>query len=325
MQSARENSGIMEGAAETAIDVDELVASSRSEENPDTEEPDKGSEDEEEPEDEKQDKGKPQSRRARVAPSGQEKAIFAQLKDTNRAIANLASIVEKIVQKPEAAPTVPQTEKQEIISDEVREFAKGIAEKQGLDPEALTELVKGILQLSSKERATLPEDVKQTLEVVKDLEAEEAKRKDQAALAENLAEFDDEWRGFEPMLRKQYPNASSSELSQAKDIMIQIAHSEKGGVVIDEKNHILKGYPLDYILFKDIDGVKSKFDTILKVAPKGKGAEGGTSKDMNDDIPLEDDDIDLDIENMTPEKFKRREQQRIRQADKDRGKVQHIG
>ena len=327
LQTAIENSGIMDGAEDTSEGTEGTITPQNEPEGDDShnDEPDEGEGGDDDQKGTTQGEGEQQSRKTRSAPSSPIKALFAQQKETAKAIGDLAAIVAKMATKPEVAPTTVQTEKQEEVTDEVREFAKIIAEKQGLDPDALSELVKGIVQLTSKERATLPQDVQDKLKIVDSLQAEEAKRQEIAAQQNLSAEFDVEWNGFESQLRKQYPNASSSELKQAKELMVQIAHSDKGGVVVDEKKRIIKGYPLDYIFFKDVEGIKKKFDTILKVAPKSRSTEESGGKGINDDIPEDGGEINLDPENMTPARFKQHQKQQVERGANDSRGVQMMG
>lgn len=208
------------------------------------------------------------------------KAIFSQIKE-------LRSIVEGIVSKSSA--------KQETVEqlDELKE----LAEKRGDSPEDLAKLVDAIqkkvlsdLEKSGKLSKDLPDDVKEKLKLLDQIQADKTK-------ADESAHFEREWLGLLPDLQKQYPNAKAGELTEAKKILDELSHTK-----------VHHKHDLDYIVFKN----RSKFDTLLKVAKHSKSGET-TSKQIEDDTG-EEKDIDLDPENITPEKMAAYEKQKYKDA-----------
>jgi hypothetical protein len=140
------------------------------------------------------------------------------------------------------------------------------------------------------------------------------KIEDERRIEAEVTHFNTEWEQLLPVLKRQYPNAGDAELAEAKKIMDEIAHSPEGGIVVNEKQKILKPYGLDYLLFKNSE----KFNTLLKLA-KGKKSGEGASKEI---VEVDDDqEIDLDPENMTPEKFKRSEQQKLKNHETEKPRL----
>jgi len=223
------------------------------------------------------------------------KAVFTQLGELRQSI---ASILEKI-----SATPAEKKETTVIIDDAI----KTIAEKQGLDPQGLSEIAavlqKSILkQLESTGvlKKDLSDDLKEKLKALDTLQAS------QKAQAE-VAQFNTEWGTLLPELSKQFPNAGANELKAARDLMDKLSHDPKtGGVITDEAKKIMKGYPLDYILYQN----RKAFEAILKLAKSTKAGETVSKKIVPDEeTKLDadgnpDDDIDLDPERMTPEKMK---------------------
>lgn len=222
------------------------------------------------------------------------KAIFSQIKELRTAIDALKASPAKVAA-------------QETI-DEI----KTIAEKRDVDPEGLAEIIaitqKKVvedLEKSGRLSKDLPEDIQKRLKLLDKFEAENETK------AEAIA-FESEFNGILPELKKQYPNAKESELVEAKKILNQLAHSEKGGVVVKKATETtpgkIKPYPLDYLIYKN----RSVFDTVLKVAKHSKSGELGGSKQLADDADG-DDDIDLNPEDMTPEKMKAHDRKKLAQ------------
>ncbi len=325
LAKAREATGIMEGAQEDPITEPEQQTNNpeskpASENDPDNSPaPEEGKE---ESDGEDEDEGKANEREKSNAhkPTSAERQLFKGLKRTNRQIEDLTAAVSKLVESSAKSASVvdQQTAPQNEASDKIRSFASALAAKQGLDEEGITEMVEGIVSLvkdlTTKEQATLPPDVQQDLKQVQKFLKEETERSEQTAIASHIEE---EWNALLPALRKQYPNAGDSELAQAQEKMFEIAHSEKGGVKINDTT--IKGFPIDFVLYQN----RKDFDTILKVASNKRGAEGG-SRELVDTTIDDDDDIDMDPESMTPEKWQRRQQQKIRENSKDRSDVRMI-
>lgn len=339
----RENSGIMSGSEKDLQSIDEIEAAEKAEVEPE-EEPeikpeegdDKGTEADKDKEAE--DKPSPQSRKARPANQGPLGAAFAQINDltkivteNNKLIADLATQIAAKPASQEVAPAEGQTKAQGAVTDAVNELSAKLAEKHGQDTEVVADLASGILaiveKLTPKEAANLPQDVQDKLKLIDDLTARENERKVAEAKAETVLAYDGEWNEFRTELRKQYPNANDQQINDMKGIMYDVAHSEKGGVVIDADKHIIQAYPLSYLLFQNVDGIRSKFDTVLTVAPKRQGAERTGSKDIREKAYEEpDDDGAFNIEDMTPAKMKQRQDARIESNAKDRsGDVHAMG
>ena len=210
-------------------------------------------------------------------PSSVEKAIFSQLKEMRDELKTL-----KPAEKAEA---------KEVIDD-----ITALAEKRGLDKEGLAEIAEvleksilGKLETTGKLSKDLPTDVQDKLKQLDSILADK-KARDEAD------HFEKEWLGVLPDLQKQYPNAKAGELAEAKKILDEISHS---------KEH--HAHDLDYILFKE----KNKFETILKVAKNSKSGET-SSKQIADDSDIT---LDLNPEEMTPEKAKAYELRRLKGSD----------
>lgn len=204
------------------------------------------------------------------------KALFSQIKELRDEIKSLKT-------------TPAKAEVKEAI-DEIETYA----EKHQLDASGLKELSQlieknllGKLEKDGKLSKDLPEEITEKLKILDELQAE---KKDKA----EKEYFEKEYTKILPEIQKQYPNAKAGELSEAKAVLDELAHSKEW-----------KDKDLDYIIFKN----KSKFDTLLKVAKHNKSGETA-SKQMIDDTE-EESEIDLDPENMTPEKAKAFERARL--------------
>lgn len=205
------------------------------------------------------------------------RAVFSQIKD-------LRSDLNKLV---EAMKTTPSEKKEvtQVLDDAV----KDIAERRNLDAEGLAEILAEAEKRTMKkleDQGLLKKDLAPELqEKLKLLDSIEAKQKEEAIALKDK----EEWLAFVPDLQKQYPNATPALLADAQKLMDELAHSKD----FHDKE-------LDYVLYKN----RSKFDTILKVA-KGSKAGESVSKDMAADDVDDDIEIDMDPENMTPEKMAR--------------------
>ena len=124
---------------------------------------------------------------------------------------------------------------------------------------------------------------------------EETKKKQ--AEKEDIEKFNSEWDNFVVDIKKEYPNATDEMLKEAKEKMDDLAHSQE--------HHT---HEMDYILFKE----KKTFDTLLKVAPKSSNGE--TSKQVFNPPVNEDNEVLPNIEDMTPEMMKQREQRKVAQS-----------
>lgn len=208
-----------------------------------------------------------------------------------------------------------EREKRKALTKEIedirREMAEARAEKKGTDPEdelddieleaknlakelnledstGLAKMLRKSVELAKKDLEKNGERITPELkEKLKLLEQVEASNKAKA----EKEHFDNEWKAVEPTLKKQYPNASESELSQAKEELDKLAHSKE-----------FHKYDLDYIVFKNQD----KFASILKVSGK-KGIEQSKSPQ---EMEVSDEEL-VDIEEMTPAVMKAREAKRV--------------
>ncbi|MDI6820937.1 MAG: hypothetical protein QMD65_02035 [Patescibacteria group bacterium] len=255
------------------------------------EEPEEGESEEESEEEEGKEEGDKSTSKSKIARPL--KALFTQIGELRKEIAELKK-------------TTPETE--EIVK-EFDDSLKVLADEIGADPESLKKLY-GMFQkqflgeLESKGilKKDLPE-VSEKLKLLDNLVKEQESKKSQERQVEEVNHFNKEWDELLSALKKQFPFAGAGEYAEARKLMDKLAHSKEGGVVVDEKNKILKPYSLDYILFRN----KDKFTAILKVASNKKSGEIG-GREMGD---VEDEeDIDLDPEKMTPDKWKKHEKRR---------------
>jgi hypothetical protein len=200
------------------------------------------------------------------------------------------------------------------ITESIDDALERIADEEGLDAGGLkriaSEISKSIKAELKKEglvRDDLPEDLQDKLKVIEEINEE---RKTEKVQKKDTEVFAEKWNNFTTVLKQSYPNAGSHELAEAEKLMYDISHSPEGGVIVDQKNKILRPYPFDYILYQNRD----KFNTLLKVMPKGRSGETSNREMVEIDS---DEDIDLDPENMTPEKMKKYQDQKVRNKGKD--------
>lgn len=227
------------------------------------------------------------------------KAVFTQLKE----------ITDRLEKMESKSPEVKEAAK---VADDA---FKAFAEKIGADPAAITELYgvfqKNLLADLDKQgllKKDLPADVQDKLKKLDELVAKDATQQVKEREAREAAHYEKEWTDLIPSLKQQFPFAGATEYSEAKKLMDTLSHDPvQGGVVIDEKNKILKPYTLDYILFKN----KDKFSAILKVASNKKSGEKGGREMVDVD---DEEEVDLDPSAMTPEKFKRYEAKKAKAA-----------
>ena len=196
------------------------------------------------------------------------RALFTQIKELRDEIKSLKSS--------------PAKEEAKQVIDKLTD----IASRRQLDAEGLKEIGEAIreqvfneLEKSGKFNKDLPTEITEKLKLLDTIQAD---RKVQ----EEVLHFEKEWQSLTPELQKQYPNAKATELSEAKKLLDELGHSKE----FHDKD-------LDYVVYKN----RSKFDALLKVAKNTKSGET-TSKQIED--YNDDEDIDLDPENMTPDKMK---------------------
>ena len=202
------------------------------------------------------------------------KAVFSQLKELRAELAEFKK-----------SATTSEKSVVSTIDSAVQE----IANKRNLDPEGLAEILDAAEQKVMKKleadgllKKDLAPDIIEKLKVLDKIQ-EEQKMK-----AEQIRD-EQEWISILPDLQKQYPNAPANLLADAKKLMLEMAHTK----AFHDKE-------LDYVLYKN----KEKFDSLLKVAKAKKSGETA-SKEFSKEDTGEEEDIDLDPENITPEKMKR--------------------
>ena len=157
-------------------------------------------------------------------------------------------------------------------------------------PESQQPAVKEMLALAAKQRA-VPEEVTARIGTM------------EAQLAEfaDKQRFDADWRGFAGDLVRRYPDATYSQLEEAKEAMDILSHHEDR--YLDKE--------LDYIAFRE----KPVFDEIFS-RPVKKGFE---SRSQNADSRREQPRAKLDTESMTPAQvleYERRIDEETRSWDK---------
>ena len=228
-------------------------------------------------------------------PSRPLKAVFTQMGELRTLVKDLAGKIDNL--SPKKAEAV------EVIDESLKQ----LSEEFGADPQALTKLYEAFqkklmkdLESSGVLKQDLPKEIQDKLSLLDQLQSE---RKESS----EVQLFNTEWNTLLPDLKKSYPFAGEKEYQTAKELMDTLSHDPKtGGVVIDEKNKVLKPYALDYILFKN----KSQFDNLLKLASKKKSGETGSREMVEVD---ENQEIDLDPETMTPEKWKAYQAKKVRE------------
>ena len=175
--------------------------------------------------------------------------------------------------------------------DEIEKEAESLGKELNLeDSKGLAKVLRKSVELARKELEKngekLTPELKEKLKLLEQVEARER------ANAET-AHFDKEWDSLAPDIKKEYPQITEAQLKQAKEEMNGLAHSKE-----------LHKFPLDYILYKK----KDVFSTIFKTSPSKKGME--RPKDMS--VPEGEEEENLvNIEDMTPEVMKAREQKRL--------------
>lgn len=134
----------------------------------------------------------------------------------------------------------------DAISDEINEIAK--------EAQADPKVIQKIVDLARRESKPLKE------EMPDGDESEEEESEDKAVVIDPVAEkqyFDKEWSDVLPSLQEKYPDASESQLKEAKKIIDQESHKAT-----------FRDKELDYVIFKTTE----KLDELL-ASPKKKGLE----------------------------------------------------
>ena len=290
-----DRTGIMEGSE---ITIEDTPTEDKPAEKPKEDNPAKPEEGDEEDPKKDEPKGKDDDEPVKPnRPTNSErplKALFAQIREIRAEMAEIKNLQTPAAQKEIA-----------IVDDAL----KAIAEKHNLDPEGLSEITKVLessimKSLQEKGKLTVDPDVKKRLE---QLDAILSERRE----SQEIAHFQNEWSGLVPEIQKEFPNAPANLIEEARKLMDNISHS-KEGVILNAKGEVVAVRDLDYLFYKN----KEKFAAILKVAKAQKGVENA-SKDV--DIPDEDEnnDIDLDPENIDPEKMARYQKRKLKSPKSD--------
>lgn len=150
----------------------------------------------------------------------------------------------KIAEYQEAATKAEQRE----LADEIKDLATELK----LDPEGLGKIFNKFESLIDRKFSSKlpPQDLVTDFQTRKEA-------------AEEAAYFEEEWTApkFQEAIESSYPRATARQLTQAKELMDELSHSEDGGRVVkgpDGKERLVP-YPLDYILWAH----KEDFDAIL--------------------------------------------------------------
>lgn len=239
---------------------------------------------EEETEEEAKPEVKKEVRQERTVPYGikgrleKEVAKRKELEDT---------LSEKVAEGVKAAlASLVKADQKDELPDDVKKAAMELAEETGLDESGVEKLLRKAKELSAKNE--LPKEVTEKLSELDKIKKERDEKKAEES-------FNQEWDNFLPTLKKQYPNATDIMLKEARDKMDELAHSKA--------HHT---HEMDYILFKE----GKTFETLLKVAPKNKSGEDNKQVYVNRP-DIDDEETPVDIEDMTPEIMKQREQRMI--------------
>lgn len=281
--------GIMEGSSESFDDTDSEAEDKTNAEEKSAEEAENPKQDsEDKPKNEEEDKSGEEEKVTPPKTNKSErplKAVFAQLGELREAIESIKGLMSSS-EKKDATNTVDDAIKQ-------------LATKRNLDAEGLGEIValvqsKILKDLESKGvlNKDLPKEVQEKLKVLDQIQKTENEKAE-------VAHFDKEWDSVLPSLQKQFPNATASMIAEAKAELFKIARTK-----------LFHDKEIDYVVFKSQD----KLSALLKVAKGKKGGEGD-SKQIKEDSDKEsssEEDIDLDPENINPEKMKKYQEKSLR-------------
>lgn len=218
------------------------------------------SEDEEEEEDEEPGedrKGREPGKSARTQPT----VPYSQYKDETGALKEQVEFWKNAARDHKEGKQ-EDDKKDDQAPDPIQTAGEKLAAELGLDPAKSKLLVETIVEAAASR--TLPK------EIMDRLAAAEKFGKDfteQQAVQEEAAYFEKEWTGLLPVIQKEFPNATSQQLAEAKQAMDIISHSTKFAKIPD----------LEYIFQK----TRTDFEGIL-FSPKKKTFERGR-RAMSDD------------------------------------------
>lgn len=164
--------------------------------------------------------------------------------------ARLAQELETLKQAKADAKT---TVEKQSVDDEITAFAESI----GADPGAIAGLIP-ILEKRLNKGETLS---KEDLELIKQIKTEQQKSVGQIA-------FNNEWDGFVPSLKADFPHVSDADLANVKKEVARLAHSPE----FHDKE-------MDYIYFK------AKNSLSKLISPKRPSIDGGSDSVPANDTP----------------------------------------
>lgn len=182
-------------------------------------------------------------------------------------------------------------EDREQVQTEVADDIKTFAEKNGLDADAISGLAI-VLQKQLSKQLGIPESKMQLLDKVGELLPVLEQVKTTAAEQQDAQHFEGEWTSYLPEIKKEFANATPEQVTKARELMDELAHSEAYGLT---EQH--PAFPLDYVFFKE----KEKFKEIL-FSPKRKTAEPSHIGSAGDAEPSS---LDLEPEEFTKDSVER--------------------
>lgn len=280
---------------------------SADEESPDEDEEESEGEESDEEDEEEEGEGRASQPPVRTVPYGKFKEERERRKNLETEIkAEIQNIKDLIASLTTNQAAKSKTELSEV-EDEITKEAQKLAEELDLDSEGLAKIIKSVVAVAERRKsALLTDELTEKLKLLDELYQEKIKT------AEEI-HYNNEWNDLLPTLKQAYPNATEKELNEAKALMKQISHSEKGGKVVKEGDReVFIPYDLDYIFFKH----KKDFDVLLKVK-SGKSGEIGRGEMKIGPQDETEEDL-LDLEELTPEIIKRRQERDFKNKDKEK-------
>lgn len=213
---------------------------------------------EEQPEGESEDDSEESESTLQKPKEKKKRSIYDEYKDKKSQLREEQELREKaeaekaeLEAKLEALKNADTTREQETVSSDIDEFAKEI----GADPVAIRKMKELFLK-----------DVKPSDESIKkDLEDFRAWKADNQKALEKQA-FEEEFADVLPQIKKDFPNASDSEIKAIKTEVDKLSHTRD----FHDKD-------LDYVVFKNRDTLSAL------VSPKKKGMETKERKDISTD------------------------------------------
>jgi len=247
-------------------EVDEEPDEEEDEDSEDEEEDEEKDEDEDEEEEEDEEEG--QSHKKKGISFKQFNQLRSDLREANRKLEEITKSGGK---------------KADEIPDDFAKRTEALAKEIGVEnPEGLKKIMALMKEVSDGKTKGLEEKLAKLEEKLSEKE-ENAPIKD---------DFQTEWKPVDKSLRKEFPDASDEEITEARKLMYRLSHTPNiGGKVMTDKTtgkEILDPYPLDFILYKN----RSRFENIFG-GEKTKGMEtsrtqgrGNKKEEENENKPL---------------------------------------